>query len=136
MTLRSAYFADWKGSPTVLLWEDAMGMRELRSFLRGAWPVSNAPTLDRFCEAVDGKTITVRAVTDQPDTGMRLARDGLEWRLRPDLAEDFAGKVDGLASSVAGHQYLDAYRSEIAVEVSTGEYPENLHPDRPADQQS
>lgn len=136
MTLRSAYFANWKGSPTVLLWGDAIGMGELRDVLRGAWPAWDAPTLDGFCEAVDGWTITVRAVSDQRDTGMRFVRGGLEWRLRPDLAEDFAEKVDVLTSSVTGHQYLDAYGTDIAVEVSTGEYPESLHPDRPADPQS
>lgn len=132
MTLRSAFFVDWNG-PTVLFWGDAAGMRALRDCLRGAWRASNAPTLDGFCEAVDGKAITVRAVSDHRDTGMHLARGGLEWRLRPDLAEDFADKVDVLASSAAGHQYLDAYSSDITVEVSTGEYPESLHPDRPAD---
>src|SRR5437762_1490923 len=136
MTLRSAYFADWGNGPTVLLWGDATGMRALRDFLRRVGPAPSAPTLDGFCEAVDGRTITVRAVSDQRDTGMRFVRGGLEWRLRPDLAEDFAEKVDVLASSVAGHQYLDAYGTDIAVQVSTGEYPESLHPDRPADPQS
>jgi len=110
-------------------------MRELRDFLRSAWPASNALKLDRFCEAVDGRMITVIAVPDQRDTGIFFAGDGLEWRLRPDLAVDFAEKVDVLASCVAGHQYLGAYSSDIAVEVSTGEYPESLHPDRPADPQ-
>ena len=106
-----------------------MGMRDLRDFLRSAWPASNAPKLDRFCEAVDGRKITVIAVSDRRDTGMFFAGDGLEWSLRPDLADDFAEKVDVLASSAAGHQYLDAYSSDIVVEVSTGEYPESLHPD-------
>jgi hypothetical protein len=133
MTLRSAYFANWKGSSTVLFWGDAVGMCDLRDFLR-ALPASNALTLDRFCRAVDGKTITVRAVADQRDTGVRLARDSLEWKLRPDLAADFAELVDVLASSMAGHQYLDAHSGDIIVEVSTGEYPESLHPDRPASQ--
>ena len=128
MTLRSAYFADWKGSPTVLLWGDAIGMRELRDFLRSSWPSSNALALERFCEAVDARKITVKAVSDKRDTGMHFARDGLEWRLRPDLAEDFAEKVDVLASSASGHQYLDSYSNDITVEVSIGEYPESLHP--------
>ena len=132
MTLRSAYFADWKGR-TVLLWGDATGMRELRDFLRSAWPTLNAPKLDGFCDAVDGRKITVMAVSDQRDTGIFFTGDGLEWRLQPDLAEDFAEKVDVLASCVAGHQYLNAYNCDINVEVSTGEYPESLHPDRPAD---
>ncbi|MBR1277918.1 hypothetical protein [Bradyrhizobium sp. AUGA SZCCT0283] len=129
MTLRSAYFADWKGGAIVLLWGDATGMRDLRDFLRLTWAAPNAPTLDRFCEAVDGRMIAVRAVSDQRDTGMRLARDGLEWRLQPDLAEDFAEMVDVLASSVSGHQYLETRGSDISVEVSIGEYPETLRPD-------
>jgi hypothetical protein len=129
MTLRSAYFADWKGAATVLLWGDATGMRDLRDFLRRAWTTPNVPTLDRFCEAVDGRMIAVRAVPDERDTGMRLARDGLEWRLQPDLAEDFAEMIDVLASSVSGHQYLETRGSDITVEVSIGEYPETLRPD-------
>ena len=31
MTLRSGYFADWGGNPTVLLWGDAAGMRDLKN---------------------------------------------------------------------------------------------------------
>jgi hypothetical protein len=133
MTLRSAFFADWKG-PTVLLWGDATGMGELRDFLRSAWPASNAPILDGFCDAVDRRKITVIAVSEQRDTGIFFAGDGLEWRLQPDLAAAFAEKVAVLASCAAGHQYLDAYNCDISVEVSTGEYPDSLHPERPADQ--
>jgi hypothetical protein len=112
-----------------------MGMCDLRDFLRGALPASDAQTLDRFCEAVDGRTITVSAVSNSRETGMHLTRNGLEWRLLPGLAEDFAAKVDALASCVEGHQYLDADGNAIAVEVSIGEYPESLHPDPPAGSQ-
>ena len=129
MALRSAYFGRWKGSPTVLLWGDAAGMRELRDFLRNPRNVASGLTLEQFCVAVDNRTIAVRAVSQRRDTGMRLAHNGLEWRLRPDLADEFAEKVDQLVSSTAGHQYLDAYGGNIVVEVSTGEYPENLHPE-------
>jgi hypothetical protein len=132
MTLRSAYFEDWKtspNSPTLLLWGDAIGMRELVDFLRSEWPSS---TLARFCEAVDGRKITVKAVSDKRDTGMHFASDGLEWKLQSDLARDFADKVEVLASSTSGHQYLDGYyvTDDITVEVSIGEYPDSLHPDR------
>ena len=130
MALRSAYFGRWKGSPTVLLWGDAEGMRELRDFLRSARNVSSGLTLQQLCVAVDNRTIAVKAVSDRRDTGMRLVQNGLEWRLRPDLADEFAEKVGQLVSSTAGHQYLDAYGSNIVVEVSTGEYPESLHPER------
>ena len=131
MTLRSAYFADWKDSPTVVLWGDATGTGALRDFLRSAWRVPNALALESFCRPIDGRKIIVRTVTDPRDTGMRFGRDCLEWSLQPDLADDFAEKIDALASSVSGHQYLDAHSRAITVEVSIGEYPESLHPDYP-----
>jgi hypothetical protein len=127
MTLRSAYFADWKSSPTVLLWGDAIGMRDLRDFLRSNWPPS---TLASFCEAVDGRKITVKPVSNECDTGMHLAGDGLEWKLRSELAASFSDKVEVLASAISGHQYLDCYVDDITIEVSIGEYPDNLHPNR------
>jgi hypothetical protein len=127
MALRSGYFSDWKGSPTVLLWGDAIGMRKLRDFLRNEWPSS---TLALFCNAVDSQKITVKAVSDERQTGMQLAHDVLEWRIRSDLAENFADKIEALASSIAGHQYLSSYSNDIIVEVSIGEYPESLHPNR------
>ena len=130
MTLRSAYFSDWRGSPTVLFWGDAVGMRELLNFLRSPLTASSERSLEAFCISVDGRRITVRAVSDERDAGMRLAQTGLEWRLHPDLAEDFAHKVDQLTSTDAGHQYLDASGNEVAVEVSIGEYPEALNPIR------
>jgi hypothetical protein len=129
MSLRSAYFDDWKWDKTVLLWGDAVGMNELRDFLRGVGRNSNADSLDGFCKAVDGRTITVKVVKDRSATGMRLVSDRLEWRLQPELAVEFAEKVDVLSSQV-GHQYLDSYNHEIAVEVSAGEYSADLHPDR------
>jgi hypothetical protein len=130
MTLRSGYFEDWKGGPTVLFWGDAAGIRELRDFLRSACGAPNALTLDRLCEAVDRRAITVRAASDPRDTGMRFARGGLEWRLHRGLAEEYAEKIHVLASSSSGHQYLDAPGGQIAVEVSIGEYSETIRPDR------
>ena len=95
MTLRSAYFADWKGKPTVLLWGDAIGMRELADFLR------SERTFATFCEAVDGREIIVKMVCDKRDSGMHFAGVGLEWLLRSVEAQDFADKVDVLASSAS-----------------------------------
>jgi hypothetical protein len=103
-------------------------MQELRNFLRSPLTDSNGPSLDAFCTSVDGRYITVRAVFDERDAGMRLARSGLEWKLQPELAEAFAHKVHQLTSAGDGHQYLDARGNEVAVEVSIGEYPEALNP--------
>jgi len=130
MTLRSAYFSDWRGGPTVLFWGDAAGIRELRNFLRSPLTASNERSLEAFCISVDGRRITIRTVSNERDAGMRLALKDLEWSLQPELAEDFAHKVHQLTSTGAGHQYLDARGNEVAVEVSIGEYPEALNPIR------
>jgi hypothetical protein len=130
MPLRSAYFTDLKGGPTVLFWGDESGMRELRNFLRGPRAASNTLAFRTLCSPVDGKEITIIAVSDAGHAGMRLVRNELEWRLQPELAEDFADMVDVLTSSVSGHQYLDARGNDITVMVSIGEYPESFHPVR------
>jgi hypothetical protein len=127
MTLRSAYFRDWKVGPTVLFWEDAKGMRQSRDWLRSAG-APDALAFETLCTPADGNEITIKAVPHERDAGMRFGRDGLEWSLQLALAEDFADKVDVLASSVSGHQYLDARGNDIAVEVSIGEYPETDPP--------
>jgi hypothetical protein len=76
MALRSTYTATLNGGPKVLLWGDAAGMRALSDFLRKMLIVPRAMTLGEFCEAVDGKTITVRMRANRRDTGMRLNHEG------------------------------------------------------------
>jgi hypothetical protein len=105
-------------------------MHALSDFLGNSLTVRDAMALSAFCEAVDGKTITVRMRANRRDTGMRLDREGLEWTLRPQSADDFAGLVEALAvSGKSGHQYLTCgVTDEITVMVSHAEYPENLRP--------
>jgi hypothetical protein len=130
MALRSAYSATLNGGPKVLLWGDAAGMRALGDFLRNMLVVPRAMTLAEFCEAVDGKIITVRMRANRRDTGMRLNHEGLEWTLRPQSADEFAALVEGLAvSGKPGHQYLTCgVTDEITVMVSHAEFAENLRP--------
>jgi hypothetical protein len=105
-------------------------MRALSDLLRKMLVVPSAMTLSEFCEAVDGKTVTVRMRANRRDTGMRLRHEGLEWTLRPQSADDFAALIDALAASgKSGHQYLTCgVTDEITVMVSHCEYPENLRP--------
>ena len=95
MALRSTYSATLNGGPKVLLWGDAAGMRALSDFLRKMLIVPSAMTLGEFCEAVDGKTITVRMRANRRDTGMRLNHEGLEWTLRPAISRRFRGTGRG-----------------------------------------
>ncbi len=128
MALQSAYSTKFNGGPTVLLWGDAAGMRALSDLLREMLVVPSVMTLSEFCEAVDGRTITVRMRANRRDTGMRLNHQGLEWTLRPQSVDDFAALVEALAASgKSGHQYLTCgVTDEITVMVSQGEYPEDL----------
>jgi hypothetical protein len=105
-------------------------MLDLRELLRRACTPSNRLTLDMFCEAVDGRVISIRPVADYSESGMRFAGRNLEWCLLPTQADEFAEKIDVLASAENGHQYLDAHDVGIAVEVSIGEYPDNWRPER------
>jgi hypothetical protein len=80
--------------------------------------------------SVDGNEITRAVAPREKDAGMRFGSKGLEWSVHPALAEHFAEMLDSLASGASGHQYLDAHGNDVAVEVSVGEYPDTLHPDR------
>lgn len=130
MALQSAYSATFNGGPTVLLWGDAAGMHALSNLLRKMLVGPGDLTLSEFCEAVDGRTITVRMRANRRDTGMRLHHEDLEWTLRPQSADDFVALIEGLAASgKAGHHYLTCgVTDEITVMVSHGEYPDSLRP--------
>src|SRR3954469_5170099 len=112
MTLRSAFFADWRSGSTVLLWGDATGMRELRDFLSSPLTALKEPAFETFCTSADGNRITIRYVSDEQDAGMRLVRGRIAWSLHQALAKDFGDKVDVLTTAVTGHQYLDARGNE------------------------
>jgi hypothetical protein len=130
MALRSAYSETFNGGPTVLLWGDAAGMRALSELLRKMLVVPSDMSLGEFCNAVDGRMVTVRMRANRRDTGMRLHHEDLEWTLRPQSADDFAELVDALAASgKSGHHYLTCgVADEITVMVSRGEYPDGLRP--------
>lgn len=127
MTLRSAHFEqDFKGGPKVLLWGDVEGMRDLRDFLRQLQTAEAPRALTSFCEAVDGKEITIAPVSDRRENGMYVRKDRLEWKLDQMAADEFAEMVDALTLVSDGHQYLECQGDEVGVMVSTGEYPANL----------
>jgi hypothetical protein len=126
MALRSGYFEDFKSGPKVLFWGDPEGISRLRDFLHDP---NQWHSLESFCKALDGRKITIRAVANWHDAGVRLAPDSLEWTLDPASADEFAEKVGKLVSK-KGHQYLRFPKGDIDVMVSQGEYPENLKPDR------
>jgi len=63
MTLRSGYFSDFKGGPTVLLWGDADAMRQFASTLRTSAIRFGTLSPDSLIEAVDGRPILLKPKT-------------------------------------------------------------------------
>ena len=128
MTLRSAYFSDFKGGPKVLFWGDARAMNQLGNLLRTSSIGTGPLALGSFIEAVDRRPIVVQTVSRAQ--GMRPNASGFEWALDPETMTDFAEMIDVLAeSNTPGHQYLECDKpGEITVLASCGEYPADLTP--------
>jgi hypothetical protein len=126
MPLRSAYFDDFKGDPTLLLWGDVAGMRELHIFLT-MLTTGGSGSLSTI--AVDRRQIAVKVA--KGDAGIRIEEDSIQWNIDPAMIESFAEKVQVLALRMNGHQYLEhGGPDEIPVTVSVGECPDNLHPEQ------
>ena len=89
MTVRSGRFT-FGDRPTVLMWGDANDMCDLRDFLRQIQTADGPRTLNSFCEAVDGKEITVVPVSDRRENGIYVRSGRLEWKLDRTAADDFA----------------------------------------------
>lgn len=128
MALQSAYFDNFKGGPSVLIWGDAAGLRNLIDVLRMS-ATGSAP-LSQFCQAVDGREIVLERIPES--SSMRSTDRGFEWGVSPKDATRFGNLIDALASSGrAGHQYLEpefCNADALAVIVSMGEYPDDLRP--------
>lgn len=120
MPIRSKYFEDFKGDPTVLLWGDAPDLRELSAALRNIGANVSIP----ISIATDGKTVILKSGSS---LGITSTDMGFEWELSEGDAGAFADKIEALLDAPTGHQYLDVLQQNaIAVIVSKGEYPEAI----------
>ncbi len=129
MILRSAYFSDFNGGPTVLLWGDALAMRQLSDLLTKASKVGGTHSLTQISQPIDGNEI--KLVVKDARSGLKPTASGFEWGLDAPVLMDFAEMVDVLALSnqPGGHQYLECnLPDEIVVVASRGEYPADLRP--------
>jgi hypothetical protein len=127
-----AFFADFKGGPTLLLWGDNADMPKLSEFLRRHARAPRQINFDEldFCSAA-GQTVVVAPKEGSSGGVRRVVGDesAFEWELSASEARKFADMVDVLATpSRRGHQYLDYPNSPqgITVMVSCGEYPADL----------
>jgi hypothetical protein len=129
MSLRSAYFATFKGSARILLWGDRMAMQQLSDTLRKGSLSSVHIDLSDICESVDGWPISIKSVTRS--FGMKPTSKGYEWGLDAQTFRDFADLAHVLATSKEPrHQFLECGApGEIAVMVACNEYPADLRPD-------
>ena len=123
MPLRSTYFTEFGGGPTLLIWGDAAGMGALGGLLRDAAAGGgDLVELKTVVEPVDGNDVSIHKSLSS--LGLRPNSNGFDWVLDADTLTRFADLVEVLEIST-GHQYLDASPSEAAtVMVSRGEYPD------------
>lgn len=129
MTLRSAYFPDFKGGPTLLFWGDAKAMSDFSDFFRDAGKrPADRIALAAISEAVDGNEIFLQRSSSP--LGLTKTASGFDWILDTEALEVFSDLVAMLAtSSHPSHQYLDDRKGRgITAMVSRDEYPDNFRP--------
>ena len=130
--LRHAFFPEFKGNATFLLWggqEDMTVLREAFTRVANGERELFLSTLPAV-RSVDGSAITIHSVS-RGSGFRRAAAHGLsDWALDQETALDFADKVAVLEMTAsAGHQYLEASpRDDAMVMVAAGEYPDDLAP--------
>jgi hypothetical protein len=134
MILRSGYFPNLKGGPTVLFWGDANAMQQLASILRASAIGKGTLALNTVIKAVDDRPIMLKTVAKAE--GMQVVEDthghrSLEWLLDPETMVWFAELLESLAQSDGpGHQFLDTLpNGQITVMAASNEYPAELQPD-------
>ena len=120
--LRAAFFSDFKGSNTLLLWGDnsdvarlSQGLLQLRRGERLVFEIEGGQGLS---------ALQVRAGHGGSLSRISGQEDALEWVCSPDVLEDCLGLIKPLVTSATGHQYVDV-QSDLAdqVMIAINEYP-------------
>ena len=122
--VRLGYFEGFKSGNTLLLDGDQEGLQQLGETLQqlasgGAEAVAlhSLP----FVEAHHGVRLVARVAPR--DTGtLQGAGTEFEWKRTSSGWEEAAEKVAVISQSRCGHHYLDAFKDEVTVMVSLGEY--------------
>lgn len=123
--LRAAFFPNFKGSNTLLIWGDNSDMVRLSDgLLEICW--GERPVF----QIVGGRGLSALQV--RAGRGDRMSRisgseDTLEWVCSPEVLKDCLGLIEPLLTSAMGHRYVDtqgglADRAMIAV----NEYPDDF----------
>lgn len=123
--LRAAFFPDFKGSNTLLIWGNNSDIARLshglRELCRG----------ERLIFEVEGgqglSSLQVRIGRGDRMSQIVGSEDALEWVCSPTFLEKCLGMIEPLLSAAADHQYVDAQggladRAMIAV----NEYPDDF----------
>jgi hypothetical protein len=120
MSLRLAYFQEFKGSDMVLLSCDPGEVGALRARLSDAIVHSRAVAIHDLAQ-VSGRHPARLFVC--PTASVLQADDGdFVWRLSQSEFLDVDSKLEALESVTSGHQYFTLPRARATLMVSVGEY--------------
>ena len=123
--LHAAFFPDFKGRNTLLIWGDNSDMARLSDGLlelrRGERPVF---------EIVGGRGLSalqVRAGRGNWMSRISVSEDTLEWVCSLDVLDDCLRLIEPLLRSAVGHRYVDA-QGGLADQamIAVNEYPDDF----------
>lgn len=125
--LRAAFFRDFKGSDTLLIWGEHSDI----SFLHNEFYRMQQETSSGFL-IEGGPRLTSLQVRLKSGRGVSMAvgtHEALVWSCSLDVITEYIDLVAALLTSTAAHQYVDA-RGGLAdqIMISVNEYPDDFRP--------
>jgi hypothetical protein len=132
--VRFAVFANFKGTDTLLIWGDRVGLGRCQALLHTlASDASRAAVLNQQLWALAVGRTKLQLARCQSGCMMKVrhAEGGasIAWHCAAEIFAEHADKIGALiSSSNRGHQYLDMRGDPLQVLVSVDEYPPDLKP--------
>ena len=123
--LRAAFFRDFKGADTFLIWGDNRGVRTLRAGLREVHQGRRASL--RIEGALGLSGLTLRVAPGDGLSEISEAESDVIWLCSPDVLMSVLESVEILGAVSHGHQFAEV-RGGLASQVliSVNEYPETF----------
>jgi hypothetical protein len=125
VSIRVAYFEEFKGGTTLLIVADVEGLSQLASTLESV-AMHEGQRVDIAVTPSVATKCTLQAECAPESIGVVLKGSGVLWvHDRTDWL-DFAKHIRELAQTPVGHTYVDGPYSDIHVMISIGEGYEKL----------
>jgi hypothetical protein len=121
-------FKNFKGSDTLLIWGDAVGLTQLALVLRqlAVGKISSIPIHEvSWAKSARGTQLLLRVSADRGHMTVGGSNDEMliDWACSRGMFDQFSDQVSSLLGAPSGHQYLEGQPDQpLQVMVSKGEY--------------